>query len=110
MVKQGQIIKINLEPKKGHEQKAYRPYLCLSNNVVQTFSNVAIFVPISNTNREYPFYIDMPGDTVTSGKVLIDQMVTIDYKNRGYNFVESVPDEFIAHVLMVAKAVFQKDE
>jgi mRNA interferase MazF len=27
---QGDIIKINLDPKKGHEQKGYRPYLCLS--------------------------------------------------------------------------------
>ena len=30
MVKQGDIIKINLDPEEGHEQQGYRLYICLS--------------------------------------------------------------------------------
>ena len=30
MVKQGDIVKMNLDPKQGHEQQGYRPYICLS--------------------------------------------------------------------------------
>ena len=36
---QGDIIKINLDPKKGHEQAGYRPYICLSNKIIITKAN-----------------------------------------------------------------------
>ena len=32
MVKQGDIIKINFNPQKGHEQSAYRPAVVVSND------------------------------------------------------------------------------
>lgn len=40
MVKQGDIIKVNLNPRKGHEQQGYRPYLCLNHELVNTTSNI----------------------------------------------------------------------
>ena len=45
MVKQGDIIKINLNPKKGHEQQGYRPYICLSHEIISQISNIAILLP-----------------------------------------------------------------
>jgi mRNA-degrading endonuclease toxin of MazEF toxin-antitoxin module len=48
---QGDIIKINLDPKKGHEQAGYRPYICLSNKIISDYANIAIFAPISNTKE-----------------------------------------------------------
>jgi len=54
---QGDIIKINLDPKQGHEQKGYRPYICLSHHLVSDYANIAIFAPISNTQRQYPHSI-----------------------------------------------------
>ncbi|WP_238022320.1 type II toxin-antitoxin system PemK/MazF family toxin [Listeria monocytogenes] len=44
MVKQGDIIKINLNPKQEHEQQGYRPYICLSHNLVSDHANIAIFL------------------------------------------------------------------
>jgi mRNA interferase MazF len=49
---QGDIIKINLDPKQGHEQKGYRPYICLSHHLVSDYANIAVFAPISNTLRQ----------------------------------------------------------
>ncbi|MHC5373176.1 type II toxin-antitoxin system PemK/MazF family toxin [Enterococcus sp. LJL120] len=108
VVKQGDIIKINLKPKKGHEQQGYRPCICLSYKGVVKYSNVAIFAPISNTKRNYPLYVELRG-TETSGKVLLDQLVTLDFEERGYTFVESVPDDLIQELLMKSKVMFQKD-
>jgi mRNA-degrading endonuclease toxin of MazEF toxin-antitoxin module len=51
---QGDIIKIDLNPKQGHEQKGYRPYICLSHHLVSDYANIAVFAPISNTTRQYP--------------------------------------------------------
>lgn len=108
MVNQGEIIKINLNPKKGHEQRGYRPYICLSHEVVSEISNIAIFAPISNTERDYPFYISLE-NTTTTGKVLLDQLVAVDYNAREYVSVEVINDDLLNELLMKVKAIFQKN-
>ena len=103
---QGDIIKINLNPKKGHEQAGYRPYICLSNKIVSDIANIAIFAPISNTKREYPLYIPLQ-KTRTTGSVLLDQLVTIDYNARNFIFVETIPSALLRQILSVTVMVFQ---
>jgi mRNA interferase MazF len=65
---QGDIIKINLDPKQGHEQKGYRPYICLSHHLVSDYANIAVSAPVSNTDRRYPLYVPLE-KTVTTGVV-----------------------------------------
>ncbi|WP_129619690.1 type II toxin-antitoxin system PemK/MazF family toxin [Candidatus Nanoperiomorbus periodonticus] len=107
MVRQGSIIKINLDPKAGHEQRGYRPYICLSHSIVTKYSNIAIFAPISNTRRSYPFYVPLDG-TASTGKVLLDQLVTIDYNARNYRYVEDIPDDLLEKLLARVKVLFEK--
>ncbi len=107
MVRQGSIIKINLDPKAGHEQRGYRPYICLSHSIVTKYSNIAIFAPISNTGRNYPFYVPLDG-TASTGKVLLDQLVTIDYNARNYRYVEDIPDDLLEKLLVRVKVLFEK--
>ncbi|AXQ78495.1 type II toxin-antitoxin system PemK/MazF family toxin [Streptococcus chenjunshii] len=106
-IKQGSIIKISLDPKQGHEQKGYRPYICLSHSVVTKYSNIAIFAPISNTKRDYPFYVPLKG-TKTTGKVLLDQLVTIDFNARDYRYVEDVTEGLLDNLLARVKVLFEK--
>jgi len=106
---QGDIIKINLNPKQGHEQQGYRPYICLSNKIISDTANIAIFAPISNTRRNYPLYIKL-NNTKTTGSVLLDQIVTIDYNARNFEFVESVPVAVLNELLTKVVLVFQPNE
>ena len=106
---QGDIIIINLDPKKGHEQAGYRPYLCLSNKIISDYANIAVFAPISNTSRKYPLYIPLQ-KTKTTGNVLLDQLVTIDYNARNYSFVESIPAALLQHILSITVMVFQQND
>jgi len=103
---QGDIIKINLDPKKGHEQAGFRPYLCLSNKMVSDYANIAIFAPISNTKRKYPLYVPLQ-KTKTTGCVLLDQLVTIDYNARNFRFVETIPSALLRQILSITVMVFQ---
>jgi mRNA interferase MazF len=105
---QGDIIKINLDPKQGHEQKGYRPYICLSHHLVSDYANIAIFAPISNTTRRYPLYVPLR-ETKSTGVVLLDQLVTIDYNARQFNFVEAVSNDFLAELLEKVKVIFQNN-
>ena len=103
---QGDIIRINLNPKKGHEQQGYRPYICLSNRIISDNANIAVFAPISQTKRQYPMYIALK-DTLTNGVVMLDQLVTIDYNARDFEYVESVPSSILANLLHIVPLVFQ---
>jgi mRNA interferase MazF len=105
---QGDIIKINLDPKQGHEQAGYRPYICLSHKLISDYANIAVFAPISNTSRRYPLYIPLK-NTATTGVVMLDQLVTIDYNARQFSFVERVSDASLTTLLATVSLVFQKN-
>ena len=103
---QGDIIKINLDPKKGHEQAGYRPYICLSNKLISDYANIAVFAPISNTKRKYPLYLPLQ-KTKTTGCVLLDQLVTIDYNARDFRYVETVSSALLRQFLSTVVMIFQ---
>jgi mRNA interferase MazF len=105
---QGDIYKINLDPKKGHEQAGYRPYICLSHKLISDYANIAVFAPISSTKREYPLYIPL-ANAKTHGVVMLDQLVTIDYNARPVKYIETVSPVLIAELLEKAKLVFQRN-
>jgi mRNA interferase MazF len=106
--RQGDIIKINLDPKQGHEQKGYRPYICLSHHLVSDYANIAVFAPISSTMRRYPLYVALTA-TKTTGLVLLDQIVTIDYKARQWTYIETVGNELLEDLLKKVIVIFQSE-
>jgi mRNA interferase MazF len=71
--RQGDVIKLNLDPRKGHEQQGFRPVIVLSNNIVSHYTNVVIVAPISTTKRKLPLYRDLPDSLITKGTVLLLQ-------------------------------------
>jgi len=103
---QGDIIMINLNPKQGHEQKGYRPYICLSHHLVSDYANIAVFAPISNTTRQYPLYIPLK-KTTSTGVILLDQLVAIDYNARQWDYVETVSNDFLIELLKKVIVIFQ---
>ncbi|MDR0525790.1 MAG: type II toxin-antitoxin system PemK/MazF family toxin [Spirochaetaceae bacterium] len=107
---QGDIIKVDLNPRKGHEQQGFRPVIVLSNDTVSKYANVVIVAPISTTKRRLPLYRDLPDSGVTKGAVLLDQLVTIDYTARSFQFVEKVPPDLLAELLDIARRIFTVTE
>jgi len=103
---QGDIIKLDLNPRKGHEQQGFRPVIVLSNNIISQYTNVVIVAPISTTQRRLPLYRDLPNDLNTNGTVLLDQLVTLDYKARSFQFIEKVPFDFLLQLLGVTQRIF----
>ena len=103
---QGDIVMVSADPRKGHEQQRYRPYICLSNKLISDYANIAVFAPISNTTRKYPLYVRFEG-TKTTGSVLLDQLITIDYNARNFQYVETVPDDSLEELLNKVVLIFQ---
>jgi len=103
---QGDIITIDLDPRMGHEQQGFRPVIVLSNNIISQYTNVVIVAPISTTQRRLPLYFNLPNNLATKGTVLLDQLVTIDYKARSFTFIENVSSDFLAQLLSITRRIF----
>ena len=96
-IKQGDIIMINLNPVRGHEQAGYRPALVISNMSHSRASNMTIICPITKTDRKSPLHVQFDGQNI-KGFVMCDQVKSIDTHARDYKIVESVGDETLWEV------------
>ena len=95
--KQGDIIKLNLNPTKGHEQAGYRPVLVVSNASFSRASNTLIVCPITSTDRKNPVHVALKG-LITTGFVMCDQVRAIDIQARDYRVIETVDNDTLWEV------------
>lgn len=99
-LKQGDLIMVNFNPAKGHEQAGYRPALIVSNNDFNKLCNgICKIVPITSKNKDFPLNMDLPDNLEIHGQVLLSQERTIDLKFRPYKKVGKVPSNFIKEVV-----------
>ena len=84
------IIKINFDPRAGHEQAGWRPAVVLSPAAYNRIG-LAIVVPITNQVKGYPFEVPMPSGSATTGVILSDAIKSVDWKARHARFVEILP-------------------
>ena len=89
MFHRGDIVKVNLNPIKGHEQGEYRPVLVM--NEVPLPGGVHIILPITTKQKTYPLEVELDHRTKTQGVVLCFQIRTMDLQSRGAKLVEQVP-------------------
>ena len=98
MVKQGDIIKINFNPNKGHEQAGYRPALVVSNNIYNNQTKMAIVCPITNTTKRFPLHIELDNRVETTGAILCEHVRAMDIYERGYKYIEKLPEDLLRRV------------
>ena len=98
MVKQGDIILLDFDPVKGHEQRKTRPALVVSNSAYNSKCNITWVCPISHAN-DFPLHISLPEGLKTEGKVLCEHIRGMDIEARTYKYLESVPASFMAQIV-----------
>jgi len=97
-LEQGDIIKLNLDPTKGHEQSGFRPALVVSNPKFNTKTNLILICPISNTVNGFPMHV-MLSQTITTGEIKCEQVKAIDPEARQCTFVETIPKQILLEVV-----------
>lgn len=88
---QGDLIMMNFDPTKGHEQAGYRPAVIVSNKDYMKFMQLAIVCPVTNHRKDFPSHILLDERTVTTGAVLCEHLRTVDLQARDAKFVEKLP-------------------
>lgn len=100
MFKQGDIVKVSLDPIQGHEQKGYRPVLIIQNNLLsQAIQSTTVILPISNSKTSMPFEVELPNTLKTTGKVLCRQIRALDLSTRKCKYIETVPEDILDECL-----------
>lgn len=104
MVNQGDIIKVNFNPQKGHEQAGFRLALVVSNDFFIEKTNLAIVCPISNTKNVFPLHVALDYRTQTTGSVLCQHIRTLDLNAREYKFIEKMPKDILENIIDIVFA------
>ena len=101
---QGDIIYLDFNPQTGHEQKGRRPAIIITNNLFNKYSKMLMVCPITHTNKNHPFHINLDNRTKTTGTILCDQARTLDITARNATFVEKAPEDVIDKVTQLIKS------
>jgi mRNA interferase MazF len=94
----GDIVYLDFDPTKGHEQRGHRPAFVISPLGYNQKSSLALFMPITKQQKGYPFEVLLPSGLKIQRVILADQIKCLDWKARGVQFVESVPESVIEEV------------
>lgn len=104
--KQGDVIFVDFNPQKGHEQKGVRPALVVSSALFNEKTGLALVCPITTKDNGFPLHISLPDRMRTKGFVLTEHVRSIDPKAREAFFVEKVPADFLAHILAILESFY----
>ena len=95
----GDVVWLTLNPQAGHEQAGRRPALVLSPESYNGKIGLAIFCPITNQIKGYPFEVLIPEGLPIAGAILSDQVKSLDWRARNAELICILPDETISEVL-----------
>ena len=92
----GDIIWLEFDPQKGHEQKGRRPGIVLSKKEYNQKSNLALICPITSRIKDYPFEVRI--NSIIQGVILSDQIRSTNWKSRNAAFIEKIPEEILKEI------------
>ena len=93
----GDIVWLDFNPARGHEQAGVRPALVISDTDFNLRTGLVIVCPI--TSRKKGFLSEVPlQDTKTRGVVLAHHVRTLAARERNIRFVERAKDEAVEMV------------
>ncbi len=95
----GDVVWIDMNPQAGHEQAGRRPAVVLSPRAYNSKVGLALFCPITNQIKGYPFEVIIPEDFKVSGAVLSDQVKSLDWKVRKAEFFDKIPESVTLEIL-----------
>jgi mRNA interferase MazF len=87
----GDIVWLDFTPQTGHEQQGKRPAIVLSPQAYNKKTGLALFCPITSKQKGYPFEVEINTGKI-NGVVLSDQIKSLDWQQRGVDFIEKATE------------------
>jgi len=105
--KQKDIVYVDFNPTKGHEQKGYRTAVVISTNIFNNFTNMIMVCPITSNVKYFPTHYLLEKTKKINGSVLCEHIRSIDYEDRNVKLIEKMNDEDFNNVINLLKACFE---
>lgn len=99
----GDAVWLDFNPQTGHEQAGRRPAVVISPQSYNQKVGLALFCPITNQAKGYPFEAAIPKGEKVSGVILSDQLKSLDWRARNVTFIAKLSDSVIEEVLKKVK-------
>lgn len=106
--KQGDIVYLDLNPTKGHEQFGNGPAIVISNNIFNNNTKMAIVCPITSNIKEFPTHYLLEDTKKIKGSVLCEHIRSIDYDVRKLQFIEKASDNDLISVITLMNACIEE--
>ena len=106
--KRGDIIYLNFNPTKGHEQGGFRPALVLSSDTFNNFTKMVIVCPITTNTKEFPTHYLLKNTKKINGSVLCEHLISIDYETRNLKYVEKCSEEDCDNIIDLIDSFYKK--
>ena len=103
--KRGDVVWLNFNPQSGHEQAGRRPAVVLSPQAYNQKVGLAIFCPITNQQKGYPFEVVIPAGLGATGVILSDQVKSLDWRVRRAEYLNTLPGPVVGEVLQKLKTL-----
>ena len=87
----GDIVWIDLNPTRGHEQAKLRPAVVISPKIYNGKTSLALMCPITSQEKGYPFEVVLKTKKV-QGVVLVDQVRSLDWKALNAKYIAKASD------------------
>ena len=101
----GDVVWLDFNPQTGHEQSGRRPAIVISPTSYNQKVGLALFCPITNQAKGYPFEVAIPKNKNIAGVILSDQLKSLDWRARNVVFITKLSDSVIEEVLRKVKVL-----
>lgn len=106
--KQGDIVFLDFNPTKGHEQAGIRPAVVVSTYTFNQNTKMVILCPITSNNKEFPTHYQLKDTMNVHGSVLCEHVRSVDYEIRNLKFVEKLSDNDFVSVITLLNACIEE--
>lgn len=105
--KKGDVVYLNFNSQKGHEQQGRRPAIVVTNDLYNKMCNLTFVCPITSTDNKHPFHVPLNNQTKTHGVIMCEQLKALDLAMRDAEFEETAPKEIIDEVVDIIKGFIE---
>jgi mRNA interferase MazF len=104
VLKQYQIVLVNLDPTLGSEMKKTRPCLIISPDEMNKYLQTIVIAPLTSNSKNYPTRVPVKLNK-TKGFIVLDQIRTID-RQRIVKILDEISQKEIAAVKTVINETY----
>lgn len=102
---QGDIVRVDFNPTRGHEPRKTRPALVVSADDFNLRSSLIMVCPITSANNGYPLHLPLRHEQI-EGYICIEQLRAVDLNYRRAQVIGRVGLETMSQVLNHLAPVF----